>query len=55
MSKIEGRRARAVRVPMAHPHRTAGGVVSESPLVLTDVFTDDGVVGHSIDFTYVLI
>ena len=42
----------ALRVPMAHPHRTAGGVVSESPLVLTDVFTDDGVVGHSIVFTY---
>jgi mandelate racemase len=37
---------------MAHPHRTAGGVVSESPLVLTDVFSDDGVVGHSVVFTY---
>ena len=28
------------------------GVVAESPLVLTDVVTDDGVVGHSIVFTY---
>jgi mandelate racemase len=37
---------------MAHPHRTASGVVSESPLVLTDVFTDDGAVGHSVVFTY---
>jgi mandelate racemase len=37
---------------MAHPHRTASGVVSESPLVLTDVLTDDGVVGHSLVFTY---
>ena len=52
MAKIESLRVRAVRVPMAHPHRTAGGVVSESPLVLTDVLTDDGVVGHSIVFTY---
>ena len=45
-------RARAVRVPMPEPHRTASGVVAESPLVLTDVVTDDGVVGHSIVFTY---
>ncbi|MEM7565258.1 MAG: enolase C-terminal domain-like protein, partial [Pseudomonadota bacterium] len=33
-------------------HRTAGGVVSESPLVLTDIETDQGVSGHSIVFTY---
>ena len=52
MSKIRSLRVRVVRVPMAHPHRTASGVVSESPLVLTDVFTDDGVVGHSVVFTY---
>lgn len=43
---------RAVRVPMPTPHRTASGVVSESPLVLTDVVTDDGVTGRSITFTY---
>ena len=49
---IRAVRVRAVRVPMAQPHRTAGGVVAESPLVLTDVLTDDGVVGHSIVFTY---
>src|SRR5262249_5802428 len=29
-----------------------GGVVSESPLVLTDVTTEDGVVGSSMVFTY---
>jgi mandelate racemase len=52
MPKIQSLRVRTVSVPMAHPHRTAGGVVSESPLVLTDVFCDDGVVGHSIVFTY---
>ena len=27
-------------------------MVAESPLVLTDVVTDDGVVGHSMVFTY---
>jgi mandelate racemase len=45
-------RVRTVRIPMEHPHRTASGTVSESPLVLTDVVTDNGVVGHSIVFTY---
>jgi mandelate racemase len=43
---------RAVRVPMAEPHQTASGTVAESPLVLTDVVTDGGVVGHSMTFTY---
>ena len=52
MPKIKSLKVRAVRVPMAHPHRTAGGVVSESPLVLTDVLGDDGIVGHSVVFTY---
>jgi mandelate racemase len=52
MSRIQSLRVRAVRVPMAHPHRTAGGVVSESPLILTDVFGDGGEFGHSVVFTY---
>ena len=43
---------RAVRVPMAQPHQTASGVITESPLVLTDVVTDTGINGHSIVFTY---
>jgi mandelate racemase len=43
---------RAVRVPMTEPHRTASGVVAESPLVLCDVRTREGVVGHGIVFTY---
>jgi mandelate racemase len=51
-SRIRGLTVRALRVPMAQPHRTAGGTVAESPLVLTDVTTDDGVVGHSMVFTY---
>jgi mandelate racemase len=37
---------------MAEPHRTASGVVTESPLVLTDVITDTGISGHSLVFTY---
>ena len=52
MQTIKSLRVRAVRVPMTTPHRTAGGIVSESPLVLTDVVTNDGVVGHSMVFTY---
>ena len=51
-STLKALRVRTVRVPMQHPHRTASGVVSESPLVLTDAITDDGVVGHSVVFTY---
>ena len=49
---IQSVRARAVRVPMKQPHRTASGVVAESPLVLVDVTTDAGVRGHGLLFTY---
>jgi len=49
---IRGLRVSAVRVPMAEPHQTASGAVVESPLVLTDVLTSEGVTGHSITFTY---
>ncbi len=50
--KIKSLRVRAVRVPMAEPHQTATGVITESPLILTDVITDAGITGHSIVFTY---
>jgi len=50
--KIRTLRVRAVIVPMQHPHQTASGSVSESPLVLTDIEADDGIIGHSIVFTY---
>jgi mandelate racemase len=50
--RIESLRALAVLVPMAPPHQTASGTVTESPLVLIDVVTDQSVVGHSIVFTY---
>ncbi len=50
--KLMELRVRAVRVPMREPHQTASGAVAESPLVLTDAIFDDGVVGHSMVFTY---
>lgn len=34
---IRGLRVRAVDVPMRHPHRTASGTITSSPLVLTDL------------------
>ena len=49
---IQEFRVRAVRVPMTAPHQTASGVITESPLVLTDVITDTGISGHSMVFTY---
>jgi mandelate racemase len=49
---IRSLRVRAVRVPMPEPHRTASGVVTESPLVLVDLETAHGLVGHSFVFTY---
>jgi mandelate racemase len=49
--KIRGLSARTVCVPMT-PHRTASGVITESPLVLTDVATEEGVTGRSVVFTY---
>lgn len=37
---------------MPTPHRTASGVVAESPLILTDITMNSGLVGHSLIFTY---
>jgi mandelate racemase len=37
---------------MQEAHRTASGVITESPLVLIDVISSDGVAGHSIVFTF---
>ena len=50
--KVRRLTVRAVRVPMREPHQTASGAVAESPLVLTDAVFDDGLVGHSVVFTY---
>jgi mandelate racemase len=52
MIRVRSLRARAVRIPMATPHRTASGIVAESPLVLVDISTDQGQIGHGIVFTY---
>src|SRR5678816_970963 len=40
-------RARAVNVPLAKPHQTAGGTVVSAPLVLIDLETDQGVTGRT--------
>ena len=52
MPVIRGLRVRAVSVPMHEPHRTASGVITESPLVLIDALVDGGISGHGIVFTY---
>ena len=52
MINIKQINVRAVKVPMAEPHQTASGIISESPLVLTDVILQNGVCGHSILFAY---
>lgn len=50
--KIHGWNVRALCVPLPVPHRTSSGVITESPLVLTDLITTSGVVGRSLLFTY---
>jgi mandelate racemase len=50
--KITELKIRPVCVPIKHPHKTAGGVITESPLVLCDIKTESGGVGRSIIFTY---
>lgn len=52
MPTIHSFRVRPIIVPMPEPHRTASGVVSSSPLVLVDVTTTEGTVGHGLVFTY---
>ena len=50
--KLSRMTARTVCVPHAEPHRTASGVITESPLVLTDLELDSGETGRSMVFTY---
>jgi len=52
VTKIKEVRVRPVMVPMKEPHRTASGTIEASPLVLTDIITDSGMVGHSYIFCY---
>jgi mandelate racemase len=49
---VRGLNVRAVRVPLSRPHATAGGTVSESPLVLVDLMTDEGITGSAYVFCY---
>jgi len=49
---IQGIEVRCMRVPMGHPHRTASGVITESPLVFVDLRTSSGAIGRSFVFTY---
>lgn len=51
-AKLKSVSVRSVRVPMPTPHRTASGVITESPLVLLDLVGDDGSTGRSMVFTY---
>ncbi|NTI46196.1 mandelate racemase [Agrobacterium rhizogenes] len=52
MMKITAIRSRPVLVPLEFPIRTASGTVSASPLVLIDLFTDAGIIGHAYIFGY---
>ncbi|MEQ8506765.1 MAG: enolase C-terminal domain-like protein [Rhodospirillales bacterium] len=49
---IKTLRARPVIVPMRRPLATAGGAVSEAPLVLVDVETSGGIMGCAYSFAY---
>jgi mandelate racemase len=49
---LRGLRARAVNIPLTPPVQTASGVVSSAPLVLIDLFTEEGVTGCSYMFCY---
>ncbi|MEH6625592.1 MAG: enolase C-terminal domain-like protein [Motiliproteus sp.] len=52
MDTVISIQVRGVRLPMIEAHRTASGEITESPLVLVDVTTADGSVGHGLVFTY---
>lgn len=45
-------RARAVRVPVKRPPRSASGDIPQAPLVLVDLEADDGVLGHAYLFAF---
>ncbi|GAA4853246.1 enolase C-terminal domain-like protein [Pseudonocardia benzenivorans] len=49
---VRGLDARLVRVPMRRPLHTSGGQVTEAPLMLLDVHTEQGVTGRAYLFCY---
>ena len=52
-TRISAIKVRPVVAPMARPLATAGGAVSEAPLVLIDLETSgDGAIGHAYVFAY---
>ena len=51
-TRIARVQVRSVAVPLDTPHASASGVLTESPLALTEVHTDSGAIGRSIVFTY---
>lgn len=50
--KITALKVRTALVPLPEPHLTASGTIVQSPLILTDIHTDAGVVGHGLVFSY---
>lgn len=42
----------AISVPLAHPVRTANGYITHAPLILIDLVTQEGIVGHAYLFAY---
>jgi mandelate racemase len=49
---IRALRVRAVKVPMKLPLQTSSGTISIAPLVLLDLFTEEGITGSSYLFCY---
>src|SRR5437763_8617042 len=47
-----GLRTRAVRVPMRRPLGTSGGTITNAPLVLIDLETEEGAPGRAYLFAY---
>jgi mandelate racemase len=52
---ITGLTVRVVNPPLATPHATASGTVASFPMVLVDLATDAGTVGHAYVFTYSML
>ena len=52
VAAIRAIKARAVIVPLKRPVKNAFGVIDAGPLILIDVETDQGVIGHSYIFAY---
>jgi mandelate racemase len=49
---LRGLRLRAVQVPLSRPLETSNGTIRVAPLVLIDMQTHEGVIGHAYLFCY---